>query len=70
MYSPGNGPQESPNCGACEESVEHVLFQCTPRDILWLEYLKHVLVVMPLMLSFLCNGNFNRIFCFFYVSEL
>ena len=24
----GGGSQECPNCGACKESVEHVLFEC------------------------------------------
>ena len=26
------GSQECPNCGACKESVEHVLFECTSYD--------------------------------------
>ena len=28
----GVGSQECPNCGACKESVEHVLFECASYD--------------------------------------
>ena len=28
----GGGSQECPNCGACEESVEHVLFAYASYD--------------------------------------
>ena len=28
----GDGSQECPNCGACKESVEHVLFECASYD--------------------------------------
>ena len=26
------GSQECPNCGACKESVEHVVFECASYD--------------------------------------
>ena len=31
-HSKGGGSQECPNCGACKESVEHVLFRCASYD--------------------------------------
>ena len=30
----GGGSQECPNCGACNESVVHVLFECASYDSL------------------------------------
>ena len=39
------GSQECPNCGACKESVEHVLFECPSYDSQrqsFSEYLKQV----------------------------
>ena len=41
------GSQECPNCGACKESVEHVLFECTAYDSqrqTFFDYLKQVLL--------------------------
>ena len=40
------GSQECPNCGACKESVEHVLFECASYDSQrqnFLDYMKQVL---------------------------
>ena len=31
-HAKGGGSQECPNCGACKESVEHVLFECGSYD--------------------------------------
>ena len=31
-YAKGGGSQECPNCGACKESVEQVLFECASYD--------------------------------------
>ena len=40
------GSQECPNCGACMESVEHVLFECASYNSQrqnFLDYMKQVL---------------------------
>ena len=40
------GSQECPNCGACMESVEHVLFECASYDSQrqnFLDYMQQVL---------------------------
>ena len=31
-HAKGSGSQECPTCGACRESVEHVLFECASYD--------------------------------------
>ena len=31
-HDKGSGSQECPNCGACQESIEHVLFECVSYD--------------------------------------
>ena len=31
-HAKGGGSQECPNCGACKESVEFVLFKCASYD--------------------------------------
>ena len=41
-----DGSQECPNCGACKESVEHVLFECASYDSqrqIFFDYMKQVL---------------------------
>ena len=45
-HTKGGGSQECPNCWACKESVEHVLFECTSYDSQrqnFLDYMKQVL---------------------------
>ena len=40
------GSQECPNCGACKESVEHVLFECASYDSqrqIFFDYMKQIL---------------------------
>ena len=46
-HAGGDGSQECRNCGACKESVEHVLFECTSYNSQrqnFLDYLKQVLL--------------------------
>ena len=45
-YDNGGGSQECPNCGACKESVEHVLFECASYDFPRLELLDYLKTVL------------------------
>ena len=60
------GSQECPNCGACKESVEHVLFECKSYDFqrhVFLDYLKRVLLLDDFE-AFLCSSSFDKtVFC-------
>ena len=35
----GGGSQECPNCGACKELVDHVVFECASYDSQTLDFL-------------------------------
>ena len=41
------GSQECPNCGACKESVEHVLFECASYDSQRLDFFNYLKMVLP-----------------------
>ena len=43
----GDGSQECPNCGACKESVEHVLFECASYDSHRLNFFQYLKTVLP-----------------------
>ena len=60
------GSQECPNCGACKESVEHVLFERVSYDSQrqnFLDYLRQVLT--PDALETFCLGRIldKAVFC-------
>ena len=42
----GGASQECPNCGACKESVEHVLFEFASYDTQRLDYLGYLKAVL------------------------
>ena len=60
------GSQECPNCGACKESVEHVLFECTSYDSQcqkFLDSLKQILLPDAFE-AFLNSSIFDKsVFC-------
>ena len=61
-HASGGGSQECPNCGACKESVEHVLFQCASYDSqrnAFLAYLKQVLLPSDFN-TFLRSSAFDK----------
>ena len=47
----GGGSQECPNCGACNESVGHVLFECALCDSRRLDFSDNFQTVLLQMLS-------------------
>ena len=54
------GSQECPNCEACKESVEHVLFEL---HHIFVDYLKQVLLPDAFE-AFVCSSPFNKsVFC-------
>ena len=62
----GDGSQEYPNCRACKESVEHVLFECasydSQRQNFW-KYLKQV-ISPGAFEAFLHKSSFDKaVFC-------
>ena len=51
-----------PNCGACKESVEDVLFECASynsQTLISLGYLKNVLPLVAFK-AFLCGSIFDK----------
>ena len=42
-----DGSQECPNCGACKEFVEHVLFGCASYDSQRLDFKNYLKTVLP-----------------------
>ena len=45
-HSKGGESQECPNCGACKELIEHVLFECSSYDsqgLIFVDYMKEFL---------------------------
>ena len=39
--------QECPNCRACKESVEHVIFECASYDSQKLDFFEYLKTVLP-----------------------
>ena len=60
------GYQECPKCGACKESVEHVLLECASYDTQrenFFDYKKQILTLEALK-SFYYSSIFNKaVFC-------
>ena len=56
--------QECPNCGACKESIEYVLFECALYDsqILSLDFLDYLKTVLPpeAFKAFVCVSIFDK----------
>ena len=55
-----------PNCGACKESVGHVLFECASYDSQRLDLLDYLKTVLSLgaFKAFLCGSIFDKtVFC-------
>ena len=61
-HDKGGGSQESPNCGACKESVEHVVFECSSYDSQRLHFLEYLKRVLPpdAFKTFLCGSIFVK----------
>ena len=48
MHAKRGGSQKCPNCGACKESIEHVLFESVSYDFQrqnFLDYMKQILAL-------------------------
>ena len=61
-HDKGGGPQECANCGACKESVEHVLFECASYDSQRLDFLNYLKTALPpdAFETFLCGSIFDK----------
>ena len=70
-HSNKGGLQECPNCGACKESVEHVLFECSSYDSqrqTFFDYMKPVLLADDFEALF--HGSaFDKTVCIYLVQE-
>ena len=65
-HSNRGGLQECPNCGACKESVEHVLFECSSYDSqrqTFFDYLKQVLLPADFEALFRDSVFDKAVFC-------
>ena len=61
-HDKGGASQECPNCGACKELGEHVIFECASyvsQRLDFLDYLKTVLLPDAFE-AFLCGSIFDK----------